>query len=90
MNIFDSTKHELLYDNLQPHQKRFWDVVETLLKMGVTPTPKPVNQALGKEISTSWNGPLCRIRTQLLEKYGYELVEHKRLRGGVWRWEKKK
>lgn len=81
---------KLRYENLQPHQKKFWDVVETLLKMGVTPTPRVVNEALGKNKRTSWNGPLCQIRSQLLDEYGYELVEHTRGWGSnVWRWEKK-
>ena len=81
---------DLVYDNLQPHQKKFWDIVETFLKMGVTPTPRVVNEALGKPKRTSWNGPLCRIRAQLLTKYGYVLVEHSGFRGSNWRWEKKK
>lgn len=80
----------LVYSELQPHQRKFWDVVDTLLQMGVTPTPRVVNEALGKPKRTSWNGPLCRIRSQLLDEYGYELVEHTRGFGrSVWRWEKK-
>lgn len=94
MELFDTEEDfKLHYENLQPHQKKFWDVVETLLKMGVTPTPRVVNEALGKAKRTSWNGPLCRIRSQLLIEYDYELVEHTRGLGlgrSVWRWEKKK
>lgn len=89
----DPESFKLQYEDLQPHQKKFWDVVETLLKMGVTPTPRVVNEALGKAKDTSWNGPLVRIRTQLLTEYEYELVERysrHRLGSGQWRWQKKK
>lgn len=81
---------KLTYNDLQPHQKKFWDVVETLLKMGVTPTPRVVNEALGKPIRTSWNGPLCAIRTYLLNEYGYELVDVGHFSSAkTWRWKKK-
>lgn len=80
----------LIYNNLQPHQKKFWDTVEAILKLGITPTPRVVNEALGKPIRTSWNGPLCRIRSQLLDQYGYELVEVGfGMRRTTWRWKKK-
>lgn len=81
---------KLTYNDLQPHQKKFWDVVETLLKMGITPTPRVVNEALGKPIRTSWNGPLCQIRTYLLNEYGYELVDVGRFSSAnTWRWKRK-
>jgi hypothetical protein len=86
---FKVDRFDLKYENLQPHQKRFWDVVDTILAMGITPTPRVVNEALGKPIRTSWNGPLCKIRRQLLLNYGYELVESKSFRGSNWRWKKK-
>ena len=75
---------DLIYKDLQPHQKKFWDTVEAILKMGITPTPKVVNEALGKYPRTSWNGPLCKIRAQLLKKYGYRLT----LNGHSYRWVK--
>lgn len=84
----------LRYQDLQPHQKKFWDTVESILQMGITPTPRVVNEALGKRKNTSWNGPLCRIRQQLLAEHDYVLVFHQRfshrtLRDvGQWRWEK--
>ena len=86
----DEHKFDLVYENLQPHQKKFWDTVENFLKMGVKPTPSIVNQALGKPIRTTWNGPLCRIRAQLLDQYGYVLVfkEGRFMGRGNWRWVK--
>lgn len=83
-------RDKLVYTELQPHQRKFWDVVENLLKMGVTPTPRVVNEALGKHKRTSWNGPLCRIRAQLMDEYGYELVQvGNGFRRDTWRWRKK-
>lgn len=79
------------YNHLQPHQKKFWDIVESILKMGITPTPRVVNEALGKYSGATWNGALCKIRAQLLEQYGYEKVfKESRFTGkGNWRWVKK-
>jgi len=85
----DFVPKRLEYNDLQPHQKKFWDIVEAILQMGITPTPRVVNEALGKPIRTSWNGTLCRIRAQLLDKYGYELVQKSRWSGPYWRWVKK-
>ena len=61
----------IVYDDLQPHQKKFYDTVKEILELGITPTPRVVNEALGKANHASWNGPLCKIRTQLLRDYGY-------------------
>lgn len=78
------------YDSLMPHQKKFYDTVKQILDLGITPTPKVVNEALGKPIRTSWNAPLCRIRQYLLQQYGYEPVRVGRgIGGGVIRYKKK-
>lgn len=77
-------------DLLQPHQRKFYETVEKILQMGITPTPRVVNEALGKAKSTTWNGPLVQIRTFLLEKYGYERVFSERSRSPNYRWKKKK
>lgn len=79
------------YENMQPHQKKFYDTVKEILEMGITPTPRVVNEALGKPVRQSWNGPLCQIRTSLLREYGYELVEIQRLGySNTYRWKKVK
>jgi hypothetical protein len=86
----ETREYEVDYVLLQPHQKRFYDTVQKIIDLGITPTPKVVNQALGKANGTSWNGPLVLIRTYLLQKNGYVRVYHesKFLGAGKWRWEK--
>lgn len=75
---------------MQPHQQKFHDTVKAILEMGITPTPRVVNEALGKPIRTSWNGPLCAIRSRLMREYGYELVQIQRFgHNSTYRWKKK-
>lgn len=64
---------------LRPGLKTFWTHCENFLSQGVSPTPKLLNNALGRDKRRSLNGDECRIRTNLMNKYGWFYSQAKRV-----------